>query len=345
MANLSSLLKTKQEVYSDIDATGLERGKIFMFVPQVSNYFPCVCDRANGGARCHFCWWSPGKGQVVVEVWGAAGSGGKMCCCGGGVPGNPPAYSRKTFRVNDRSTICGFVGQSSENNNLCFMGCSDFSGICYFGAESEGCMCAMGGRGGWAFCSCTTAGYTPYTRFVNCCFAGSQPNGESAGCGVICNYTNYATAGFNETDWMACAWGGDVNCTGGISCIWFGHCNACCYCCRKGYLRIAANVFSECSSVLTVQHANGFVINNQSMHYVPSLFQGLAGLARNATHGSPMTYCWGTGSFCGCWEQTRCGTKLGIGVPAMSASICSTAVRDHTLRGGPGAVRIKFISD
>lgn len=353
MANLSALLKSKK-ITGDHDSTGLERGKIYIFTPNLQ-YFPCVCQRGNGGiAQCHFCWTSPASGRAVVEIWGAAGSGGEMCCCGSGVPGNPGAYVRKTLDVNANSMICGFVGQSCANNSLCWRGCSEYSGVCYDTARCAGCLCAMGGRSGWAFCNTSNANCTPLQRFVRCCFAHTVTN---AGCGYVCNYTdidccvesNCAADGrlggcFLADFWMACGYGGDINCCGGFSCVYMGHCNACCYCCRVGYLKIAPQIFTECGSVIPVQHANGFVNNNQSGHYVTSLYHSLSGLTRAPAHGVPMAYCWGAVSYCGCYENMGINSFLGTGVPGMSASICSPCVRDHTMRGGMGAVRIQFIA-
>ena len=341
MANLSSLLKTKS-IQQTYDSGNLERGKIYVFSPTIENYFPCVYDQCAATGLCHFCWWSPDQGTAIVEIWGAAGSGGKQCCCAGGVPGNPPAYSRKTLKVNQHSFMCGFVGQSCQNDTLCFMGCSEYTGICYEGKDSTGCMCAMGGRGGWAFCNTTASACTPYCRLLSCNFATTQTG--DAGCGMVCNYTDYATAGFNATDWMACGYGGDVNCCGGFSCIAFLHCNSCCCCCKIGYLRTAPGIFSECSSTIQVNHACMHGASPGSGHYYPAVYQGLAGLSHSPTHGNPYNYCWGSGQYCGCYEYSRCDIKLGVGVPAMSASV-SDSVRDHTMRGGMGAVRIQFIAD
>lgn len=342
MANLSNLLKTKQAqpAYS---ATNLERGKIYTFSPNNVSTFPCVYDNAAAAERCHFCWFSPDKGTAIIEIWGSAGSGGKMCCCGGGIPGNPPAYAKKTIEVKQDSYICGFVGHSCYNNALCFKGCSQSTNICYDAACCNGCMCAMGGRGGWSFCSCNSATYTPYCRFIGCCFAGTAIG--SGGCGIICNYTDYPTAGFNATDWMACAYGGDVNCCGGWSCTHFTHCNACCYCCRRQYIEIAAGVFSTCRSRIVLNHA----CSNSSgagTHYFNALYPALSGLSRSPTTGTPIGYCWtptAGANMCGCYEGTSCGIMLGVGVPGPGASF-QNDIRDHALRGGVGLVRIQFIA-
>ena len=36
----------------------------------------------------------PHGGEATIEMWGAGGSGARMCCCGGGIPGNAAGYSK-----------------------------------------------------------------------------------------------------------------------------------------------------------------------------------------------------------------------------------------------------------
>ena len=35
-----------------------------------------------------------GGGEATIEMWGAGGSGARMCCCGGGIPGNAAGYPK-----------------------------------------------------------------------------------------------------------------------------------------------------------------------------------------------------------------------------------------------------------
>ena len=100
----------------------LERGRIHVFTP------------GNNYTNYSICWRAPAKGTAVVEIWGAGGSGAKMCCCGGGLPGNAGAYSKRTIQVNTNCFICGSVGFSCGNSDsLCFRGCSDPTQICWSG--------------------------------------------------------------------------------------------------------------------------------------------------------------------------------------------------------------------
>ena len=82
-----------EEVYNKLSNSkpqeeNLEQGRLFYFSP------------AQEHSQCHkFTYKSPGDGCLRVEIWGAGGSGAKMCCCGQGVPGNPGAYVVKCFLV------------------------------------------------------------------------------------------------------------------------------------------------------------------------------------------------------------------------------------------------------
>ena len=78
MATLKSLIRSKdQALYGDEE--NLERGEIYSYTPgtDYNNFCQGVC------------WVAPANGTAVIEIWGAGGSGAKMCCCGFGLPGNP----------------------------------------------------------------------------------------------------------------------------------------------------------------------------------------------------------------------------------------------------------------
>jgi hypothetical protein len=325
MARLTRLLEARRVTETPYDDSNLSRGKIFTFTPGTMNH----------GMFDGFCWKAPAQGTAIIEVWGAGGSGGLMCCCGASLPGNPGAYSKKTIEIDPSGYISGCAALSCGNNALCFRGCSSASGVCWYQNETtNGCMCAQGGRGGWAFC---TEACSPYTRFVNCCFAGTQTD---TGCGIVCNYTNYATAGFNEVDWMAKGFGGDVNKDGGFSCTTFNHCNSCCICCIRNHVSMPAGVFSEESSQVEV--VADLTDAARTQWAITPFMQGLSGLSKSPTEGMSYSYCWNGSVACGCYEAVGCHAWVGHGTPGLSAMPCA-GVRDHAIRGGHGAVRIQFI--
>ena len=105
MASLTTLLQTKYD-FSVGNETNLEKGRIYQYYPVTSR---------GTNFRCHVCFIAPSAGTAEIEVWGAGGSGAKMCCCGGGIPGNPGAYSKKTITMIEGCYICAIIGQSCGN--------------------------------------------------------------------------------------------------------------------------------------------------------------------------------------------------------------------------------------
>jgi hypothetical protein len=70
MAGRLSVLLNQRVRTPAVNETNLLTGNI-------SVYYPA---REYNTYRCQICWKSPGNGTAVVELWGASGSGGKMCC-------------------------------------------------------------------------------------------------------------------------------------------------------------------------------------------------------------------------------------------------------------------------
>ena len=100
MATLQSIIEGRNPTFVGQEEN-LETGRLFYFTPASENN---QCNK--------FTYCSPGNGCLRVEIWGAGGSGAKMCCCGQGVPGNPGAYVVKCFLVDADSKVCGCVGSS-----------------------------------------------------------------------------------------------------------------------------------------------------------------------------------------------------------------------------------------
>ncbi len=350
MAALTKMIQTRAVYERFSGGSGLERGKIWAFNPGTTNNgvpFP------NRGVGDHFCWQAPGYGVAVIEAWGAGGSGAQQCCCSGSVPGNPGAYSRRTVCMEPCGYVCGCIGLSCGNSSaLCFRGCSCPTQICWYSRLCcAGCMCVMGGRGGWSFCNQNTHGN--YCCFLCCLFCGSQPTGVTGvGCGIVCNYSNCTTAGascapegvtgseWNVGRWMACAYGGDVNCCGGFSCTLFLHCNACCNCCTRTFLAMPYNMFTEKQSIIEF---NADQADSQiSITPFGAMYNTMAGLTRSPSGGTPWVECHSGGRYCSCYEMQGCISYVGPGVPGVGAFTCP-GVRDHAMRGGHGGVRIRFI--
>ena len=340
MPSLRTLLSEKARLAMGSDSetayqSMLEKGLIYFFTPGRQG-----TDNFVNEARC-FCWNSPGCGTAVIEIWGAAGSGALMCCCGTGLPGNPGAYSRKTIEVFSGSFVCGCTGMSCGNSStLNFRGCSEGTGICWSTCSgSAGCMCTMGGRGG---ISCCMDGGRPFCCYLSMGLCASRPNigiTMSDACGIVCNYCNN---GGSPPEWIALAYGGDVNCCGGFSCMTFYCCFPSRPCSWNYHVRTSAGIISEDGVVLTFQGEEDTHYSNSSGGGHGQLQYTLNAAARSPSAGHPMTSCWNGSRACGCYEQHGCQNLLPYGVPGTPPSPCS-GVRDHAIRGGHGAVRIQYI--
>ena len=83
----------------------LEKGYIWSWTP--GSDFTNFC---NG-----ICWTAPSNGAALIEIWGAGGSGSRMCCCSATISGNSGAYARKEITVASGCYICGHAGKSCRN--------------------------------------------------------------------------------------------------------------------------------------------------------------------------------------------------------------------------------------
>ena len=79
MASLKGLLTTRNP--AEMIEENLETGYIYSYTSGTNYSKFC-----NG-----ICWTARVDGTATIEVWGAGGSGARMCCCGDGLPGNAGA--------------------------------------------------------------------------------------------------------------------------------------------------------------------------------------------------------------------------------------------------------------
>ena len=322
MASLKNLTATKNNNFPQVTETNVESGQIYNF--QTNNY-----DGLHAGMCFHPCQ----SGTAIIEIWGAGGSGAKMCCCGFGTPGNPGAYSRKTVTLTCCGYITGSPGIACGNDALCFRGCSDATGVTiYANGSNTGCMCAQGGRGGISYCSTGTNAY--------CCFLSGgfySTLGLDGNCGIVCN--KCCSGG-----WCAQAYGGDTNCPGGFSCVSFlGASGSSCPCQTNFHMQGPAGYFSKCGVVVSFNSDDGNGFANWSGQGRGQYAQALAGASRWPQMGSFFATCWGFSGNCGCYENEGCMNLLPPGFPSAGPHPCP-GVRDHASKGGNGAIRIKFIA-
>jgi len=317
------LARAKQSFIA-AEEENLEQGMIWAFTP--------------GNVRTNFCtgfcWQAPGAGQAIIEVWGAGGSGGRMCCCGFGLPGNPGAYSKRTITVATGCRICGSVGMSCGNADaLCFRGCSEPTQVCWFSATADGCICAQGGRGGTSYCS---TGPSAYCCFTAGNFCTTKLNNEN--CGLVCNY------GPGTASCCAQAYGGDINCFGGFSCVSFLGCAPNCPCTTQYHVATPPGKFSTNGAVVTFTTEGDSGFASWTGSTIDPFLHGLSVAGKNPTHGiMPEHKCWTGGRTCGCYEGQGCIPFAPPGFPGTPATPCGDH-RDSAFRGGHGLVRIKFIA-
>lgn len=322
MASLKNLTATKNNNFPQVTETNVESGQIYNF--QTANF---------EGMHAGICFHPCQSGTAIIEIWGAGGSGAKMCCCGFGTPGNPGAYSRKTVTLTCCGYITGSPGIACGNDALCFRGCSDATGVTiYANGSNTGCMCAQGGRGGISYCSTGTDAY--------CCFTAGgffTTLGVNGNCGIVCN--KCCSGG-----WCAQAYGGDANCPGGFSCVSFlGASGSSCPCSTNFHMQGPAGYYSKCGVVVSFNSDDGNGFANWSGQGRGQYAQALAGASRWPQMGSFFATCWGFSGNCGCYENEGCMNLLPPGFPSAGPHPCP-GVRDHASKGGNGAIRIKFIA-
>ena len=119
MALLTQLLGNRELAFED----QLEKGRIWIYGD--GNEYTALC---NG-----FCWTAPGRGKVIIEIYGAGGSSGRGCCCGAAIPSNPGSYARKCICVCPGNFICGSGGRACGDTPGHGRGDPEAIGLCWFG--------------------------------------------------------------------------------------------------------------------------------------------------------------------------------------------------------------------
>lgn len=307
--------------------TNLEEGIIYAFSPST---------HCTNTFQQEMCWLAPGSGTAVIELWGASGSGARMCCCGGGVPGNPGGYAKQTVQVEAGDYVSGIIGVSCGNDSLCWRGCSQSScvRICHVGGCS--CLCSEGGYGGFSICSEGGNG-------IACCIRsqiGLPGSDFSSGCGIVCNFPCMGRA------YQGGVGTADALCCGGQSCTRFWTCCPCCRCKMTQIPAVAPGVFAKGTSWIGVQMEHDNAVSQGGMgSEMWNHAAGLNSLAKTGYmgwNGFPAS-CWAGSRSCGCYDSSTAGMHLlPYGVPGTTSFLCDS-VRHPGWRGGMGNVRIRFI--
>ena len=319
MASLKGLLTVRNP--AEMVEDNLETGYIYSWTPG-TNY----TNFCNG-----VCWTAKANGTAIIEIWGAGGSGARMCCCGDGLPGNAGAYVKKTITVETGDTLTGSTGMACQAHPLCHSGCSDPTQVCWVTANNgNGCMCARGGYGGKTMC---TTGSSLYCCFRAQGFCTVRCNNDN--CGMVCNWCDGA--------WPAEGYGGDVNCCGQLSCSSFFGCCPHCKCRFQQHVATPAGLFAENGALITFQkESDGTPMSQWSGNQLFQFYAALNLATKSPYQGNPLSYCWRSDRSCGCYESQGYANYLPVGTGGIGPNPCPE-VRDHGIRGGFGGVRIKFI--
>lgn len=333
MANLRNLL-IQRAAQTDVP---IRDGRMFLFHPN-----------GNTGSNRNYCWVSPGTGTAIIEVWGAGGGSGSCQCCTVGISGNSGAYSRTTIAVTGSSFVCGSVGGSlnaTANSGCGCTGCCSHAGIAPAGTLTR-CVMAQGGLAGFQIPG--SSGSAAYNYFLACLFCGSNPCSYAAGCGIICNFgfTGLATLGYGNTGVQiaACACGGDLNVSGGISAADFTLCEPAGSTTTNHIVAIPAGLRSLVPECICVNMCDGLgpsgsQVLTGSLVLEINYSRAMHGIGipnRYATHSAGI-FC---DSFCCCSS----GQNIGIvGAGYLPQSQNQGITTNCGQRGGPGLVKITFI--
>lgn len=327
MANLSTLVIAKKSNLA-VPESNLETGTVYSY-----SFATTAIDQYCTAADTGFCWLSPGAGSVVIETWGAGGSSSLMCCCGGSLPGNSGAYSCKVLSVDASSFISGTIGQACANTDICpYRGCSTQSCVCFSGTAESGIITAQGGAGGYAACDAGSSFYGCFDSLGFCVTPGA-----GAGCGTVCNYAGVA----GLVDFIPQAAGGDVNCPGTISSVVFNFCSS--YCANNHVQRIPLpHGFYSTSggqAEFVMDTSTPTTVGATGQLYAQSAINSLG----NAQFGTMNQYnAAASENSCTCYQMEGCYSYTPIGTGGYFHTTCG-GLKGHGFRGGPGAVKIRYI--
>lgn len=327
MATLTQILHQRSRAQAN-----LEKGTIYTFTPAT----------ALTQFRDNSCvgWIAPANGMAVIELWGASGSGARMCCCGFGLPGNPGGYVKKYQCVAAGDWIRGIIGMSCGNADaLCFRGCSQSTcmTICRVGCCCI-CLCAEGGRGGITYCSTGTGAFCCFGRsgwFASECF---RARGYPGDCGMACNWC----ANWNQ---FGRGWGGDVNKYGGTSCVSFLGTSGSRACCYIHHTAVSPGIVADDGVVLSWMNECDSIASAATGAGQLQLLYNLGLATKRPTMQHMIVGCWNGNKHCSCYESNGCVRFNPPGVPGSPFMHGDGNVRGQGFAGGHGMMKIKFMGN
>jgi len=215
--------------------------------------------------------------------------------------------------------------------------------ICCPAGSTRGCMCAQGGKSGVFWCidgGMSVMQCFARTRFCQKTIGGKEICGWWI-CARVCNYCSDFYQPYN-TGGPVCAFGGDINCCGTISCTSNFDCAANNNNCRLLYhYNTPAMQYSTEGGVYTFPMDTDSPSGRVSGNGLMAQIAGVQTLSRHPSHNA-VAHCWDGSVACGCYEAFGCIPMAPMGQGGYPTNVCGD-VRDHGGRGVMGAVRIRYI--
>ena len=357
MATLSSLLSSRSILSEQGEETNLEQGRIWGYSPQNHSNF-------QDSAKWFGCQVTASDSEVFtiqVEMWGAGGRGNAcLCCCGSGVGGNPGAYIRFNTPMTRYGYICITGMRACQSGSNCMCGgagdstCARICPGCVAGVNTYTCTCAcaQAGCGGRSMCMNGGAIMCCLGQNGACITPNVSYDGSAVGngCGMVCNIgsgNNWPTADTLSkayySDPSGSQMGTPVCCNtdpNRVACMFFGHCNPCCWNHHRQIIHTAPMRYSTCGGEMMLGHTYADYLSYHGTAF-GNMDAAVHGLSRSPTRGARTTSCWSGYKMCECYENTGCLPYWPVTQPAPATMTCS-GVRTHGFTGGHGAIRIRY---
>lgn len=317
------------------------------YVGRSCNNADSLCFRGCSEASC-VCWYGcsqlslfeSGMQPKCQESWKGNNPWGW-----GNSSGDPIAATAVNSPM--QSYIGDTMGNKGSSTQASGAACTDscFSQCCSSavcgGSFTNGCLCAQGGKGGLSYCMDDKSAYQCFITGGHCgSRVGPRHNmcdpGHS-GCGIICNMCNDG----GGIGFIACGYGGDVNCCGSFSCSGFFGCLQTCPCLHVYTHAGPPGQFSTEGGLTSYTPEGDSPQSSWAGSAKMGSMNGMMALSRQPSavvHNS----CWNNNRTCGCYEMEGCYQFVPYGWPGAGAMPCP-GVRDQAGRGGMGMVRIKYV--
>jgi hypothetical protein len=102
-------------------------------------------------------------------------------------------------------------------------------------------------------------------------------------------------------------------------------------------------MISTNGSYVTFNHESDGTFDNWTGSGLGGLYTAMAAASKSPAGGQPYSACWTGNRNCGHYEATGCIPYLPQGVGGPGTNPC-TNIPSNGIRGGNGAIRIKFIA-